>query len=290
MDRDDPAGRILRSERLLAMLPSKEYGEHLARIARAQKASAAARLIAGRVETDTASIVTDGIAADRPVEDIHADLCALLAKQDNAQKAATIISGEEDRAVSALSAFVNSEAYGMLDRLGEDLDALLDEGKVIIDALDGARDADAAIRADKADQWRGLLALQDRYIAIRDAHMALLRSSSGRHSFTTGAPILALAFFATPQAAFPGFADVITGAARVRTGAFDHHGIAGPAFDMTDAADLGHLIAVITRRNDLGVHVATADEASEAYRSLAREGRGQTVDAPGRPVAERRTA
>jgi hypothetical protein len=66
-----------------------------------------------------------------------------------------------------------------------------------VTALGEVRNAEAAIDAGKAAQWAALRTLHEKYAALPEGHVALLRAADPE-SFGVGSDALAFAFFNSP--------------------------------------------------------------------------------------------
>jgi hypothetical protein len=263
-DRASSASRIAKSPVLVALLDQERLAKHLGDLSAATTAAAQARALAIK---DTATLDTEieqGIRNGADPAKLFAKVTEAHAARAHRDSAVQYLASFESRFKQRLEGWLSDQAFDLIDILSDRLADLLDRGEEIIAALGDARTADEAIDAGVATEWAKFRELHREYIAPREAHVALLRADSPDH-FGTGSTAIAYAFFISPLRAWPQLADAHHG--HIRRDGLDYEGVAPSPFDLTDPSGLDHFLAAVTRRAELGTHVADAEAADAAWRS-----------------------
>lgn len=276
---DHDARRIAKNDLLVSLMPQDELNELLRALTAARQAKAEATKLAV-TDGDLAKEVQKSLRDGTDPAAIVGRVLEARAQRAHRDAALEVFGAAEGQITVEIVGFVATQGTELIPVLGDKLEDLLDRAEPVLVALDGAYDAEAALRAGKGEDFLKLDGLHAEYRRIREAHLALLRASDPS-AFPAGAPAIAWAFFGDPEAAFPHLAASET--TRVKRDGLDMLGIPASPFDLTDASDFTHLINAVIFRRELGTHVVGASAALSAKAQAAREhAAGNSIDHPAR--------
>lgn len=262
------ASKVVSDPRLFALLDADEVAPLVAAVEAAERAAKAATSIP--------------FAGDATANEVHAtirsgkdvDAAKTIAKMTTASaaKAAHVEAQNFLRDLPRvyrhdLAAFIEESKSDLYRGLSAQLDELLGRADGIAAALAGAYDAESALDAGLADEFKAFRQLGDEYASLRESHLSLLRAEDDL-SFTVGSTAIAHAYFGHIADVYP---EIVQTADTSPRGWKTSE---GEPFPITDAHNRAHWVYVATRREALRPHVVTVAQAiaqrDEAFRTRTR--------------------
>lgn len=252
---EDPlAFAVLKSPRLLAMLPQDELNQLLTAHDTAKRTAAAARLVQ-IPEVDVVGAVDADLRAGKQIDPaaLIEQLAAATTARANRDRVVELLEDLPRRYSQDVIRLVDNHVDAMYDRLGEELTDLLDRAEKVVKDLGGVSNADEAIEAGKAEAWAAFRGLVKEYHDLRSGHLALLRGED-QSNFTVSNPVTGYAFFAGLDDALPDY--------HRATSTGTHDGFfrvaADATFPVLATDDPAHLMAVVRDRARLRPHIGLA--------------------------------
>ncbi|MGY1751549.1 hypothetical protein [Blastococcus sp. SYSU D01042] len=261
---------VLNSERLLRAVPTAELADLVRSYEAATEAAAEARRLPA--EPDLTAEIDAALQAGDPIDPAalmdrvgrlaHVSLTAGLGNGDKTLPR-LVLATPRVRVIAVLDSvarayndrivdLIGSDEDRYLEDLGESLEDLLDRAEPVAESLAGIGSAEAAIRAQRADDWARLMELTSEYATLREEQRALLRLTGEDLGGRTAR--LLQAYFRTLHNMWPNFAT------HVQTPQADLLGQTVPVtfsapFDVFDVSSPLHLLAVVRGRELLNPHV-----------------------------------
>lgn len=245
---------VLKSPRLLAMLPKDELNQLFTAHDAAKRTAAAARLVQVP-EVDVLGAVDADLRAGKQLDPaaLIKQLAAATTAKANRDRVVELLEDMPHRYANEVIRLVDSHVDAMYDGLSVELNDLLDRAEKVVADLGDVSNADEAIEAGKATQWAAFRGLVKDHHDLRSAHLALLRGED-QANFTVDNPTIGYAFFAGLDDAVPGY--------HRATSTGTHDGFfrvaADATFPVLATDDPAHLMTVVRDRARLRPHIGLA--------------------------------